>query len=187
MNKFLKLPLFIAVVGGVCTAVLATTYAITNPIIEQRKETARLAGYFSPFGLTVEDGATAKELDVSADLLAKGVSMKVEISHNGSALGIVYDANVAGRNGDITFQISFKEGNYNTFAVIGTHSENSGFPGADILGTLNDKLSGKPATQFTNASDFYNNKDFISGPTAQSTANLFPAIVAAAADYAASL
>ena len=32
MNKFLKLPLFLAVVGGVCTAVLATTYAITKEI-----------------------------------------------------------------------------------------------------------------------------------------------------------
>ena len=45
MNKFLKLPLFLAVVGGVCTAVLATTYAITNPIVVQRAETARI-----PFG-----------------------------------------------------------------------------------------------------------------------------------------
>ena len=187
MNKFLKLPLFLAVVGGICTTVLATTYSITNPIVIQRAETARLAGYLSAFGLTADDGATAKELDVSADLLAKGITMKVEVSHNGSALGVVYDGSVKGRNGGITFQISFKDGKYNTFKVIGDHCENQGFPGADLLNTLNDKLNGKDATVFTDASQFYNNNDFIASATAQSTANLFPAIVAAAQDYAASL
>ena len=49
MNKFLKLPLFLAVVGGVCTAVLATTYAITNPIVVQRVQKEQFAAYFGAF------------------------------------------------------------------------------------------------------------------------------------------
>ena len=51
MNKFLKLPLFLAVVGGVCTAVLATTYAITNPIVVQRVQKEQFAAYFCAFYL----------------------------------------------------------------------------------------------------------------------------------------
>ena len=42
MNKFLKLPLFLGVVGGICTAVLATTYAITNPIKVAKENEAKV-------------------------------------------------------------------------------------------------------------------------------------------------
>ena len=60
MNKFLKLPLFLGVVGGLCTAVLATTYAITNPEFLKR-ETERKNAAFKDilvgFGLTESDGS----------------------------------------------------------------------------------------------------------------------------------
>ena len=62
MNKFVKLPLFLAVVGGVCTAVLATTYELTNPIKVARENAAKEAagndgapaggGLLPPFGMS---------------------------------------------------------------------------------------------------------------------------------------
>ena len=88
MNKFLKLPLFLAVVGGICTAVLATTYAITNPIVVQRVQKEQFAAYFGAFDLleadgeTPKTGAVAEEKDITADLIAKGINKKVEISYN---------------------------------------------------------------------------------------------------------
>ena len=168
-NKFFKFILAISLLAG-C--------ALTNPT-----DSSHLDIYLNTFDLTTEDDATAKELELSSDLVEKGFTMKVEVSHKGSIIGVVYDGTVKGRNGDISFQLSFKDGKYNRFTIVGEHSENIGFPGADILGELDEKLSGRDAREFTSADQFYNNSDFISSATAQSTENLFPAIVAAAIDY----
>ena len=191
MNKFLKLPLFLAVVGGICTAVLATTYALTNPIVVQRVQKEQFAAYFGAFDLLEADGETPKlgasatDEEVSADLLAVGISKKVSISYNNELLGYAYDGLVKGRNGDIKFQVSFKDGKYNSYAVLGGHSENAGFEGADLVDNLATILPGKPADTYTTAAAMHS--DLLTGATAQSTTNLLPAIVAAANDYMASI
>ena len=187
MNKFVKLPLFLGVVGGICTALLATTYIVTIDAITTRENNLKLEGYFKAFGLDINSGANADKKTVSDELISKGITVKVVVSKDGSDLGTVYDGKVDGRNGSISFQVSFADGKYNSFTVVGGHSENKGYAGADILDVLGTKLNGIEATKFTDAAEFYNNSDFISGGTAVSTKNLFPAIVAAAADYAASL
>ena len=191
MNKFLKLPLFLAVVGGICTAVLATTYALTNPIVVQRVQKEQFAAYFGAFDLleadgeTPKTGAVAEEKEISDELTSVGISKKVSISYNNELLGYAYDGLVKGRNGDIKFQVSFKDENYNSFTVIGGHSENAGFEGADLVDNLGTILPGKPATTYTTAGAMHS--DLLTGSTAQSTTYLLPAIVAAANDYVASI
>ncbi len=193
MNKFLKLPLFLAVVGGVCTAVLATTYAITNPIVVQREQKEKYSTYFKDFDLLESDGETpkvgavAEELEVTSDLSAKGITAKVSVSYNGSALGMAYNADVQGYGGSIKFALSFKEGNYNSFTCL-SQSETDGFGGVVVLSKLNEYLSGKPATEFTVDSLNTGIVDYVSASTSGTTRkNLIPAIVAMANDYAATL
>ena len=139
--------------------------------------------YIENYDLSNNENISVEENDLSQELLDAGFSKKIKVTKDNSVLGFVYDGKVLGRNGYINFQISFKDGKYNTFKVIGDHCENQGFPGADILGTLNDKLNGKEASTYTDASQFYNNNDFITTATAQSTTYLFPAIILAANDY----
>ena len=191
MNKFLKLPLFLAVVGGVCTAVLATTYAITNPIVVQRVQKEQFAAYFCAFylleadGETPKTGAVAEEMDVAADLLAKGINKKVQISYNGEVLGASYDGKVTGYGGDIIFQVSFRDGKYNSFTCLG-HSETDGFGGVEVLKNLNDFLKDKDAASLTEASLNSGVVETTSGATSGTTRkNLVPAIIAAANDYVA--
>ena len=189
MNKFLKLPLFLAVVGGICTAVLATTYAITNPIVVQRVQKEQFAAYFGAFDLleadgeTPKTGAVAEEKDITADLIAKGINKKVEISYNGELLGASYDGKVNGYGGEIIFQVSFRDGKYNSFTCL-SHSETDGFGGVEVLNNLNDYLKGKDAGSLTEATLNSGIVDTTSGTTSGTTrSNLIPAIVAAANDY----
>ena len=97
MNKFVKLPLFLAAVGGICTAVLATTYELTNPIKEAREKAAKEAAFkeiLGDFGLLNEEGkikdgvdpveytigASDANYELSTKLASKGYTRKVLIS-----------------------------------------------------------------------------------------------------------
>ena len=43
MNKFIKLPLYLAIVGAITTAALATVHQFTDPIIKENKIKAEKA------------------------------------------------------------------------------------------------------------------------------------------------
>ena len=174
MKKIAKLSLLLLISLAGCSL---NNGSVNNEISSQ------YISYIENFDLSNNENISVEENDLSQELLDAGFSKKIKVTIDNSVLGFVYDGKVLGRNGDINFQISFKDGKYNTFKVIGDHCENQGFPGADLLNTLNDKLNGKEASTYTDASQFYNNKDFIAGATAQSTTYLFPAIIFAANDY----
>ena len=190
MNKFLKLPLFLGVVGGICTAVLATTYAITNPIKVAKENEAKNKAFEAilvDFGLTA---ATAKitdyvlepgdsEQQLPSNLSSKGLTRKVIINNTSDVLvGGFYEGTVTGYGGDIKFQLSFKEAKCHSFVCL-SNSETPGF-GADLLAKIPSLIEGKDVTYLTQSAL---DTDFGSGCTVTET-YLVPAIAAAASDYA---
>ena len=198
MNKFVKLPLFLAAVGGICTAVLATTYELTNPIKVAKENAAKEAAFkeiLKDFDLLDEEGkikdgvdpveytigAAKEELELPSKLADNGYSRKVLISQNNVLVGAFYEGSVAGYGGDINFQLSFKDGNCHSFVCL-SNSETDGF-GKDLLASLPEMLKGKPASYFkASALD----ADLGSGCTVTET-YLVPAIAAAAKDYRAAI
>lgn len=190
MNKFLKLPLFLGVVGGICTAVLATTYAITNPIKVAKENEAKNKAFEAilvDFGLTT---STAKitdyvlepgdsEQQLPSELSSKGLTRKVIINNTSDVLvGGFYEGTVTGYGGDIKFQLSFKEAKCHSFVCL-SNSETPGF-GADLLAKIPSLIEGKDVTYLTQSAL---DTDFGSGCTVTET-YLVPAIAAAASDYA---
>lgn len=196
MNKFLKLPLFLASVGGICTAVLATTYELTNPIKVARENAIKEAAFkevLAGFGLLDEEGkildgvdpvdyvigSENPEFELSSSLVSKGYTRRVLISQNDKLVGAFYEGSVAGYGGAINFQLSFKDGLCNSFVCL-SNSETPGF-GQDLLASIPEMIQGKPVSYFkASALD----TDFGSGCTVTET-YLVPAIAAAAKDYSA--
>lgn len=196
MNKFLKLPLFLASVGGICTAVLATTYELTNPIKVARETEARNAAFkeiLKGFDLLDEEGnviagvvsdeykvdSEKPEFELATSLSSKGYSRKVMISQDSKLVGAFYEGSVAGYGGPINFQLSFKDGACYSFVCL-SNSETPGF-GQDLLAKIPEMIQGKPVSYFkASALD----TDFGSGCTVTET-YLVPAIAAAAKDYSA--
>ncbi len=128
MNKFIKLPLYLAIVGAVSTAALATVYEITAPIIAEAKikaEKAALIQIFpeAEFSL-VEDAALA--LDTSET--SKGLEKIFAAKENGETVGYIYKGAVSGfKGGAITFLISISpDGKFNGYAVTGMTDQTQG-------------------------------------------------------------
>ena len=191
MNKFVKLPLFLGVVGGICTAVLATTYAITNPIKVAKELEAKNKAFeaiLTDFGLTastakitdyVIEPASGEEL-IPAALSSKGISRKVVINNvEDQLVGAFYEGTAAGYGGDIKYQLSFKDSVCHSFVCL-SNSETPGF-GADLLANLPSILKGQEVAELAKLNL---SADFVAGCTVTST-YLVPAIAAAASDYAA--
>lgn len=199
MNKFVKLPLFLGVVGGICTAVLATTYAITNPEYEKREAERKNAAFkdiLIGFGLVDSDGSvkagvetveyTIGSEDANYELVSKlssvGYSRKVLISQDEKVVGAFYEGSAFGFNSStpINFQLSFKEDKCYSFVCL-SNSESG--PGPAYLEKIPELVKDKPVSYFTaSALD----SDLGSGATYTRNA-VVPAIVAAASDYAANL
>lgn len=198
MNKFLKLPLFLGVVGGLCTAVLATTYAITNEEFLKREAERKNAAFkdiLIGFGLTDADGsikagvetieyivdAEDSNFELSSKLSKVGITRKVSISFNEEVVGAFFEGSVIGFNKDvpIAFQLSFKEDKCYEFSC--THTESG--PGVGFMDKIPDLVKDKELSYFTSAAF---DTDLGAGAT-YSKSGIMPAIVAAASDYAASL
>lgn len=199
MNKFVKLPLFLGVVGGICTAVLATTYAITNPEFEKREAERKNAAFkdiLIGFGLTDEDGnvkagvetvefiigAEDSNFELSTKLSSVGYSRKVMISQDDTVVGAFYEGKADGFGGEdsINFQLSFKEDKCYSFVCL---SNGESGPGIPYLEKIPELVKDKPVSYFTAAAL---DADLGGGAT-YTRDGIVPAIVAAATDYAAGL
>ena len=199
MNKFVKLPLFLGIVGGICTAALAATYGITNPEFEKR-ETERKNAAFKDilvgFGLTNEDGSIKTgvetiayvvepeaegELELTKNLTKVGITRKVSISFEDKVVGAFYEGSATGFNADepVSFQLSFKDDK--CYSLTLNHYESG--PGISFMDKVPGLVKDKELTYFTSASF---DTDLGSGATFSKGA-IMPAVVAAAKDYAASL
>jgi Na+-translocating ferredoxin:NAD+ oxidoreductase RnfG subunit len=132
--------------GGVCliaTAALASVNALTAPIIAQREEDTRQAGYLALLDLTSGAGY---DIDQSAmittNLSGVGVT-KITIFYEADTddiFGIIYDVSTTGWQPNLNFQVGFKNGLYSGFNNV-SNGETPNIGGV-LIQDLNDILVG---------------------------------------------
>lgn len=129
MNKFIKLPLYLAIVGAITTAALATVHQFTDPIIKENKikaEKAALQELFTEANDFVLDEDPAHKFDKIEE--KAGLSGVFIVSKDDAILGYVYKGVVTGyKGGEIVFLLSISpEGVYNGYHVVSMIEQTSG-------------------------------------------------------------
>ena len=115
MNKLLKLPLFLGVVGCLCGGVLAVTNHFTAPVIQEAEKARENAAYVKHFANLDEK----KEQSLTESLTKGGVDAKYyAYDATGAYIGSVYKCSVKGYVDTISFTISFKNGVANHYEEI---------------------------------------------------------------------
>ena len=125
MNKFIKLPLFLGIVGGLCGGVLALTHFITKDKIAADEYARANAAFYQHF----EDFNKKNTVEVNETLTNAGVTAKYyAFNVDSTYIGTVYQCEVvgyAGKSTPIKFTVSFDEtGKENAFVVL-SHGETS--------------------------------------------------------------
>jgi electron transport complex protein RnfG len=129
MNKFIKLPLYLAIVGALTTAALATVHQFTAPIIAEniiKAEEAALQELFEGAISVVLDEEPEHKFDKNEE--KSGLVSLFIVSQDDTILGYVYKSSVVGYNGGvITFLISISpDGVYNGYKVVTMQDQTSG-------------------------------------------------------------
>jgi Na+-translocating ferredoxin:NAD+ oxidoreductase RnfG subunit len=144
MNKLVKLPLFLGIVGGLCGGLLALTNYFTGPKIEA-DENARIAAAYQ---VHFPDIQRSDEKELSATLIAAGVSNKIEaFDGDNKQLGSIYTATVKGYGGNLTFTVSFAGQNVNKFIQVSGSESSVGV-------TFLDAISNASNFNVSNISDY---------------------------------
>ncbi|HHU28949.1 TPA: FMN-binding protein [bacterium] len=129
MNKFIKLPLYLAIVGALTTAALATVHQFTAPIIAEniiKAEEAALQELFEGAISVVLDEEPEHKFDKNEE--KSGLVSLFIVSQDDTILGYVYKSSVVGyKGGVITFLISISpDGVYNGYKVVTMQDQTSG-------------------------------------------------------------
>jgi|LakMenE01Jun11ns_1017448.scaffolds.fasta_scaffold9792469_2 Na+-translocating ferredoxin:NAD+ oxidoreductase RnfG subunit len=107
--------------GGICllaTAALASVNAWTAPIIAQREEDTRQAGYLALLDLESSSGYNIDQTEaISSSLSTVGVTkMTIFYEENTvNVFGLIYDVSTTGWEAGLNFQVGFKAGLYSGF------------------------------------------------------------------------
>lgn len=154
MNKSLHLTLFL---GGIClasTLALATVNAITAPIISQREEDMRNAGYLALLDLSSTTGysiETATDLTTAlTDVGTEKVTLFID-DDTSDIFGIIYDVSTTGWEPNLNFQVAFKSGQYAGFNNVSNGETPS--IGRKLLESLDDILTGLNANDIALVDD----------------------------------
>lgn len=166
MNKFIKFPLVLAIVGVICAGSLSVVYEITKEKIAYNKNKEA----FDLLGGIVTDMTGVEEVlaDYDSNKLAKaGIKNMYEVSGNSGVTAYGYLAEVNGYNPGINFLLvlSASENKILGFEVVSHSETNSGTYGGPLLN------SPEFAAQFTNISfdDVATSIDYVAGSTAKVT------------------
>lgn len=191
MNKFVKLPLFLATVALIAGAALASVNYFTLPIITRREQMALDAGYLELLEIDESKYASLNRVPESgtiaaaAELSAKGIIDYVmyENKSDDSLFGIVYNGLVSGhKNNTIVFQVGFKGGIFAGYNNV-SNQETPNYGGV-YLNDLDDIITGLPADDeaaFLTALNQYKTDNSLS--VTNTERNLVPALWAAASHY----
>lgn len=191
MNKFVKLPLFLATVALIAGAALASVNYFTLPIITLREQMALDAGYLELLEIDESKYASLNRVPESgtiaaaAELSAKGIIDYVmyENKSDDSLFGIVYNGLVSGhKNNTIVFQVGFKGGIFAGYNNV-SNQETPNYGGV-YLNDLDDIITGLPADDeaaFLTALNQYKTDNSLS--VTNTERNLVPALWAAASHY----
>ena len=140
MNKLVKLPLFLGIVGASCGAVLAGLYAITNPIIEENTAKAAAQSYleiYSKYSVAESDIVVEGSITLSDELFNAGCENRAIVA---KAKGVAYTCSFNGYGGEVKFQIAFAEGKYLGFKALTNKESNQGAAAiAGMPGIINGK------------------------------------------------
>jgi hypothetical protein len=171
MNKMLKLPLFLGVVGGLCGGVLAGTNYITKGPIQKGEEARLNAAYIKHFA----DFANKTTPEVTEALQAAGVTSKVLVYNSSNDyIGSIYQCTVTGFASDITFTVSFRDGQICKYVNIAASETGNG---PTTIANLNAASSSELANILANGKPW-------SGGT-YTFEGINPALQACSADYLA--
>ncbi len=191
MNKFVKLPLFLATVALIAGVALASVNYFTLPIITRREQMALDAGYLELLEIDESKYASLNRVPESgtiaaaAELSAKGIIDYVmyENKSDDSLFGIVYNGLVSGhKNNTIVFQVGFKGGIFAGYNNV-SNQETPTYGGV-YLNDLDDIITGLPADDeaaFLTALNQYKTDNSLS--VTNTERNLVPALWAAASHY----
>lgn len=156
-QKTIHLTVFL---GGVClmaTAALASVNALTAPIIAQREEDARQAGYLALLQLSSTSGFDIDQSEgITPSLSAVGVTkMTIFYEENTTTVfGVIYDVSTSGWEAGLNFQVGFKDGNYAGFNDV-SNGETPNI-GRVLIQQLNPLLSGLSASDVSVVNDAIN-------------------------------
>lgn len=115
MNKMIKLPLFLGVIGGLCGGLLALTNYFTHDKIEKDDLYRKNAALYVHFDNTDK---VSDEITLSDPLIKAGVVQKNEaFDSSNNSIGMIYTCSVNGYVDKISFQISFSNGDVHKFLV----------------------------------------------------------------------
>lgn len=171
MNKMIKLPLFLGVVGGLCGGVLAATNYITKDPIQKGEEARLNAAYIKHF----EDFANKETPEVSASLLEAGVTSKALVYNSSNDyIGSIYQCTVTGFASEITFTVSFRDGQICKYVNIAASETGNG---PTTIANLNSASPSELASILANGKPW-------SGGT-YTFEGINPALQACSADYLA--
>ncbi|MEA4822091.1 MAG: FMN-binding protein, partial [Erysipelotrichales bacterium] len=166
MNKFLKYPLFLGIVGAICSFMLAAVYGFTSPIINERinNETNAAITELYPSATSVKN--------VSSDysnLKESGISIIYEIKSGNSIAAYGYQASTTGYGGAITnlIIVSATENKIEAFKNI-SHTETKGGKYGDVLLSSSDFAAQFVGLEFEKITT---DIDFAGGSTAAITLN----------------
>ena len=194
MNKFVKLPIFLATVALIAGATLATVNYFTLPIITRREQMALDAGYLNLLEIDESKFLTLNRVPQSGTIVAeaalseKGIIDYVmyENKSDDSLFGIVYNGSVFGHNRNpsnpIVFQVGFRDGIFAGYNNV-SNQETSTYGGV-YLDDLDDVITGIAAddeTAFLTALNQYKADNSLS--VTNTERNLVPALWAAASHY----
>lgn len=166
MNKFIKFPLVLAIVGVICAGSLSVVYEITKEKIAYNKNKEA----FDLLGGIITDMTGVEEVlaDYDSNKVEKaGIKNMYEVSGNSGVTAYGYLAEVNGYNPGINFLLvlSANESKILGFEVVSHSETNSGTYGGPLLN------SPEFAAQFTNITfdDVATEVDFVAGSTAKVT------------------
>lgn len=168
MNKFVKFPLVLGVVGTICAGALGVVYEITNPIIQDRINQEANAALLEI--IPEMDSATDKTSTYDSALLKEyNISQVKEVIKDNAPYAYAYQASGTGYGGAMNFLVILDadEEKVMGFKVISHNETNSGTYGGPML---NDPAFAEQFKGLT-FSEVETEVDFVAGSTAGITLN----------------
>lgn len=144
--KLLLLPLFLGVVCLISAGALIGVNALTAPRIAQVQLERQNKGYMEILELDSLEGIDVNEEkseELEKELTDDGIEQRVTFTKGEDVIGVVYNVTVSGFEGDVKFQVGFKEGNYAGFKLIAQGESEA--KAVRFLNNINDLIKGKPA------------------------------------------
>ena len=178
MNKFVKFPLVLGIVGVICTGALSLVYEITKEPIAQAQEAAKKQAWQAVFPEAAIEDFEAVDLDgsiaeaVLAEIGSKGSIDEVCIVKGGELGYVVTTTNSEGYGGDIQITVGIAaDGTVNGVSILSI-SETAGLGMKATEPAFYEQYQGKQTESFYVSKDGGNGEpiDALNGATITSRA-----------------